>query len=91
MALSKIIMTNIGAEATYHVISALHLYPEKQSVHIDVDSYVSRTMKEGGYAPLITYQFEFAGEEYPFAETISIDGAYDAVKTREMFADAQEV
>jgi hypothetical protein len=92
MALSKTIMTNIGVEAAYHVISALHVYPEKQAVHIDVDSYVSAQMKENGYTPLATYQFEFTGEGYPFAgASFSIGDAYSAVKTREMFADAQEV
>lgn len=91
MALVKSIITNIGVQASYHVISALHLYPEKQSVHIDIESYVSLEMKNGGYAPLITHQFEFCGEEYPFAESISIDGAYTAVMTREIFVDAERV
>jgi len=90
VALIKSIMTSIGVMSTYHVISALHLYPETPSAHIDVDSYVSKEMKDGGYAPLITHQFEFTEDAYPFGETISISGAYEAVKTREMFADAQE-
>ena len=88
MFISKLIMTDIGVMVSHHVVSALHVYPLRQTVHIDVESFVSEEAQLSGALPVVTNQFEFAGAQYPFGEThLDIEAAYDAVRTTDMFRE----
>jgi hypothetical protein len=91
MALIKEMTTAIGVTAAYHVFSAIHWYPLTPSAHIDISSYVSQEAFASGAQPVEVRQFEFVGGAYPFSGTeVTAAAAYGAIKTTDVFADAQE-
>lgn len=92
MAFQKDIMTEIGVLSSYHVVSGIHWYPQKNSAHIDVSSYVSKQTYEQGSVALITRQYEFIGDRYPFdGAGCTLSAAYAALKTVDLFTDAHDV
>lgn len=91
MALQKSIITGIGIEVNYHVLSAVHWYPHIPSAHIDISSYVSQTAYAAGALPVVVNQFEFIDESYPFTDDAATAAeAYAAVLTTDMFSGAAQ-
>ena len=92
MAFQKDIMTDMGFNTTYHILAAVHWYTIHKVVHIDIASYASLEAFNNGMQPVITRQFEFKDDKYPFSgDTITTTEAYAVLKTAEMFHDAIEI
>lgn len=89
MALNKEIVMETGITTSYHVLSALHWYPQICSAHVDISSYISREACMNGAAPVIVRQFELSGGSYPFdMETATAGDVYSELLQTELFCGA---
>ena len=80
MALSKSIKQDNGISLSYHRILFVHSAINTH-ISIAVISYVDEESRENEYTATVTY-------ELPYKENMTIEEAYDYLKTLPAFADA---
>ena len=88
MALQLSRATAVGVNALYWRIGILNFHPRTSSCQVVLDGYPSKSVRDGGAAPLASLNVEL-----PFAECGDGDRAsvYLAVKKQDEWAEASDV
>lgn len=91
MALSKVLPTDFGIDATYWKIVDLNINWLSRETHISLLGWSDKVSREAGRKELARKIFSFSGDDFPFLDIEPQNEreiAYDKIKQTELFADS---